>query len=129
MAQAEADANEARDERDDAIRAFEELKLKYKEDTSKIRNAVSQSQVMYLYSMLMVSAPQLQTARTNAATKDQQQVEFIAQLKREARNWQGHFLRVEQQRFALSSRLEEIDPEYLVRTQPDTFVFTNSISR
>jgi len=43
VAQSEADANEARNERDDTLRALEELRLKHKEEIAKLKASVRHS--------------------------------------------------------------------------------------
>ncbi|KAG6837198.1 hypothetical protein H0H93_013425 [Arthromyces matolae] len=90
---ANSDAREARIERDKAIEALHAAQL---------------------------DAQELQKEIANAKATVSYQKETIAQLRREAtqwkdqsRNWQEHFLRVEQERCSLTTRVEELVAERL----------------
>ncbi|KAG7440814.1 uncharacterized protein BT62DRAFT_937603 [Guyanagaster necrorhizus] len=87
-------AQDAKDERDDALKALHTAGLEIQEWKQKVKQA--------------------EMTITH-------QTETIGQLRREAaqwkdqsRNWQEHFLRVEQERCTLSSRLDEIVAERLL---------------
>ncbi|KAK0221742.1 hypothetical protein IW262DRAFT_1375737 [Armillaria fumosa] len=87
-------AQDARNERDDAVKALHAAQLEIQEWKQKVKQA--------------------EMTITH-------QTETIGQLRREAtqwkdqsRNWQEHFLRVEQERCTLSSRLDELVAERLL---------------
>ncbi|KAK0464397.1 uncharacterized protein EV420DRAFT_1637962 [Desarmillaria tabescens] len=87
-------AQDARNERDDALKALHAAEL----ETQEWKQKVKQAEMTITYQNETVS----QLRREAAQWKDQ------------SRNWQEHFLRVEQERCTLSSRLDELVSERLL---------------
>ncbi|RDB17993.1 hypothetical protein Hypma_000831 [Hypsizygus marmoreus] len=100
VARATAEAREARIERDQAVEALHASQLEgqgWKQEVSSCKASLQQAEISIAH-----------------------QKETLAQLRREAnqwkdqsRNWQEHFLRVEQERCSLSTRIEELVAERL----------------
>ncbi|TFK40536.1 hypothetical protein BDQ12DRAFT_664282 [Crucibulum laeve] len=100
VTRAVAETREARNERDKAVKELHTTQLEWqawKQETAACKASLQQAELTIVH-----------------------QTENIAQLKRElsqwkdqSRNWQEHFLRVEQERCALSSRMEELVSERL----------------
>lgn len=105
VARVVADAQEARNERDKALDAQHKYQLEgqaWKQEVMNYKASLKQAEISIAH-----------------------QTETIAQLRREAaqwkdqsRNWQEHFLRVEQERCALSSRVDSLVAERLQWSRP-----------
>ncbi|KAG6841997.1 hypothetical protein C0991_004488 [Blastosporella zonata] len=111
VAKANSDAREARIERDKTLEALHATQL----DGQVLQKEVASVQATLKQTELSVSHLK----------------ETIAQLRREAtqwkdqsRNWQEHFLRVEQERCSLSTRIEELVAERLQWTRSFPTPFT-----
>ncbi|KAF9267322.1 hypothetical protein L218DRAFT_955206 [Marasmius fiardii PR-910] len=89
-----AETSQARTERDNAIRRLHEVQLQAQERKHEIET-------------LEASVKQLENTVTEQAATISQLRKDMNFWKDQARNWQEHFLRVEEARCTLSSRLEE----------------------
>ncbi|EAU85736.2 hypothetical protein CC1G_04953 [Coprinopsis cinerea okayama7 len=102
VASAVAEANEARSQREKALKdqqTAEREAQAWKDEVTTLKAALGQAELTIAH-------------QTDTIT---QQIESIAQLRREvtqwkdqSQNWQDHFTRVEQERFALSTRIDEL---------------------
>ncbi|GLB38407.1 hypothetical protein LshimejAT787_0502720 [Lyophyllum shimeji] len=105
VAQAMSDSRDARLERDRALEALHAAQLEGQElqkEVASVKAALKQAEISIAH-----------------------QKETIAQLRREAtqwkdqsRNWQEHFLRVEQERCSLTTRIDELVTERLQWSNP-----------
>ncbi|KAJ2933809.1 hypothetical protein H1R20_g3256, partial [Candolleomyces eurysporus] len=101
------DANETRHQRDDALKELHALQL----EVEALRRETTAAKAAHAQAELRV-AHQLDTLNQNAETITQLRRE-VNQWKDQSKNWQEHFLRVEQERCALSSRFDELVSERL----------------
>ncbi|KAF8073774.1 hypothetical protein FPV67DRAFT_1666523 [Lyophyllum atratum] len=111
VAQSTGDARNARLERDRALEALHAAELEaqgWQKEVASVKAALTQAEISITH-----------------------QKETIAQLRREAtqwkdqsRNWQEHFLRVEQERCSLTTRIEELVAERLQWSHTLTTRFT-----
>ncbi|KAF9454694.1 hypothetical protein P691DRAFT_770230 [Macrolepiota fuliginosa MF-IS2] len=97
----EADAQAARNERDQALNQLQESKKevqRHKEEILKCKAALKESELTVQHHIENYALLQRETT----------------QWKDQAKNWQDHFLRVEQERCSLSSRMDELVTERLI---------------
>ncbi|PFH53988.1 hypothetical protein AMATHDRAFT_778 [Amanita thiersii Skay4041] len=103
LAQAHAEAREARKERDDAVKQVHASQLEtqaQKQDVLSYKASLAQAELSIAH-------------QTDVITQLHREVNH---WKEQARNWQEHFNRVEQERCALSTRLDELVTEAFQNT-------------
>ncbi|KAJ3567039.1 hypothetical protein NP233_g6621 [Leucocoprinus birnbaumii] len=101
IARAEADARQARNERDEALKALQESKREtqlYKDEILEYKARLKEAELTNSHHLDNYALLQRETS----------------QWKDQAKNWQEHFLRVEQERCSLASRMDELVTERLI---------------
>ncbi|KDR82788.1 hypothetical protein GALMADRAFT_238322 [Galerina marginata CBS 339.88] len=107
VARAAADTREAKTERDKAFKELHSCQLEaqsWKQEAGASKSALAQAE--------LTIAHQADSLAVQLETISQLRRE-VTQWKDQSRNWQEHFLRVEQERCAQSSRIDELVVERL----------------
>ncbi|KAG2037842.1 hypothetical protein BDR03DRAFT_956318 [Suillus americanus] len=125
VTQACAEAREARRERDEAVKALNELRIEeqvWKQEAGVRQSAVEQAELTIKH-----HAETVAQLRYESEQWKQQCLRLEDTSRQEATSWKEQFLRVEQERYKLATRVDELIEEQLshtVQTHASTTPFT-----
>ncbi|KAF6757372.1 hypothetical protein DFP72DRAFT_1044263 [Ephemerocybe angulata] len=126
VARAVAEANEARHQRDKALKDLHAAQIEA--EAARREGVASKAAVRRHAQAELTITHQLDTISQQLETIEQLRRE-VNQWKDQSKNWQDHFLRVEQDRCALSSRIEELVSEQLLWSRASGATTTTPRSR